>query len=565
MKTKEFTRKKFRGGVKQKILLPIMAISLIVCAGLGIIMGIRMSHVSQDLAAQQALAAARFTAKSVPYTDLIGFQPGEENSERYQTVVKALDRARREAGALFAYTLTTDGRNVYYSAEAAQEEAIGSSFEESYETLKPAFLGEEILDSTIYHTEDGVLISCYVPIFDDDGNVVCILGCDYNAADIALKSKMSTIIVILCTVVGLILLAAVSIFNLNRVLRPLQGVTEIAAKLRDCDLSPTEDVVHSNDEIGELAETFVMVSDGLREMIHDIRYQLNEMSHGNYCVKSNCPDRYQGACAEILVALRGIRQELNDTIGQIVDSTAQVNNNTMQISAGAQRLRTENADESSAVEEIAFSIENIAHEVSSTAESAQEAVKLSQEASDHVKESDRYMQEFRVAMEEINEKSEQIGKIIQIIDIIAFQTNLLALNAAVEASRAGEAGKGFSVVAEEVRALARKSAEAAKDTGELIAGTTQAIHGSLSLAAKTEGALQKVADRAVRVEEKVREISAACDRQASSTEQINQHISQIKAVVQENDALAEETATTCRELSEQTQAMDMLMKRFRVE
>ena len=556
---------KRKTGVKRKILLPVLAVNLIVCLGLGIALGARMSAVSKEMAAQQALAAARFTAKSVDMEVILGLQPGDESGEVYQAAAEALEQARIEAGVMFAYTLTTDGKNVYYGVEAAQEEPIGSVFEESYESLKTAFDGEDILDTTLYYTEDGVLISCYVPLFDEEGNVVSILGCDYDAQEIANKNRTNTSIVCGCIVVGLILMVVVSTGVLNSVLRPLKGATMIAGKIRDCDLSKTEGIAHSGDEIGELTESFEVVADGLREIIRDISYQLDEMSRGNYCVESNCAHRYQGDYAEILRALRGIREKLNNTIGQIAVATSQVNDGTAQIAVGAQKLSIDNTEQASSVEEISDSIESIAGEVNATAQSAQEAVQLSREAGVRVEESNRYMKEFEAAMDEISRKSAQIGGIIQTIDNIAFQTNLLALNAAVEAARAGEAGKGFSVVADEVRVLAQKSAEAAKSTGELIESTTQAIEEGLKLAEKTEAALLKVAESTVRAEEKVQEISKACDRQARSTEQINRHISQITAVVHENSALAEETAATCEELSAQTQSMDALMKRFKVE
>ena len=553
-----------RVSVKWKILIPVLIVNIIVCATLGMILGNRMSNTTAELAAQQALIAARFTANAVNIDDLRTLQPGDEDSERYLSAIEMLDEARAEAGVLFAYTLTTDGENVYYGLEAAMEEPIGSAFEESYEFLADAFNGKEILDPTIYYTEDGILISCYVPLFDAEGNVISIMGCDYDAAEIANKTRTNTMLVVTCTVLGIIFLAIASVIAISRVLRPMEGATKVAAKMRDCDLSNTEDLTYSNDEIGDLAKTFAAVADGLREIINDIRYQLGEMRNGNYCVESRCPERYIGDYSEILAAMTSIRVGLNDALQQIGLAVSQVNDGTMQIAEGAQKLSIDTSNQTSSVAEISDAIQNIAEAINETARGASEAVAMSRESAANVEESNRCMQEFTVAMQEIDEKSKQISAIIQTIDSIAFQTNILALNAAVEAARAGEAGKGFSVVADEVRMLAQKSAAAAADTGGLIDGTTSAINHSLALARRTEEALKKVAGSTVQTEELIREISEACNREAEATEQINDNINQITSVVQANSALSEETAATCEELSAQTQSMNMLMKRFRL-
>lgn len=550
--------------IKWKLLIPVLIINIIVCVSLGAVLGSRMSETTADLAAKQALIAARVTSKAINVDEIMTLQTGDENTELYVNASRALDKAREEAGVLYAYTLTTDGKDVFYGLDASMEEPIGSLFEETYEILETAFQGNEILDSTIYYTEDGILISCYVPLYDSNGNVVCIMGCDYDAEEISNKERTNLMLVVSCTVLGIIFLVFASFFAISRVLRPLEGATRIAAKMRDCDLSSTDDIVYSNDEIGELARTFSSVADSLREIIDDIRYQLSEMRNGNYVVESRCPEHYAGDYTEILDAMTSIRKGLNDTLRQIGLAVSQVNDGTIQIAEGAQKLSIDTSEQTTSVAEISDAIQDIAEAINATARGAGEAVALSREASAHVEESNRCMKEFAAAMSEIDDKSKQISAIIQTIDSIAFQTNILALNAAVEAARAGEAGKGFSVVADEVRMLAQKSATAAAGTGELIEGTTRAIEHSLALARRTEAALEKVADSTVVTEARIREISEACSREAENTEHINENINQITGVVQENSALSEETAATCQELSAQTQAMDMLMKRFKL-
>ena len=553
-----------RISIKWKILTPVLIVNIIVCATLGIILGARMSNTTTDLAAQQALIAARITAKSVNPDEIIKLNPGDDHSALYVKEAAALEAARIEAGMIYAYTLTTDGNQVYYGVEAAMDEPIGSVFEESYEDLADAFAGKEILDPTIYYTEDGVLISCYVPLYDSNGHVVSILGCDYDAETIADKARMNTLLVIVCTFFGIIFVAIASILAISRVLRPLKEAEEIAEKIRVCDLSFEGKTVYSNDEIGALAHAFRTVSDNLREIINDIRYQLGEMRDGNYCVESRCPENYVGDYTEIQGALVGIRDGLNDALQQIGVAVSQVNDGTMQIAEGAQKLSIDTSNQTASVTEISDAIRNIADAINATACGAGEAVAVSRESAVYVDESNRCMKEFAAAMQDIDDKSKKINTIIQTIDSIAFQTNILALNAAVEAARAGEAGKGFAVVADEVRMLAQKSAAAAANTGELIIGTTDAIEQSLELARRTERALEKVAGSAVKTEELIREISDACNREAEATDLINGNVNQITDVVQANSALSEETAATCQELSAQTQSMHLLMKRFRL-
>ena len=550
--------------IKWKILTPVMIVAVLVCATLGIVLGARMSNTTTELAAQQALIAARFTAGSVDVSALMTVEAGDDATAEYQEMAQRLERTRIEAGARYAYALVTDGEDVYYRLEAAQEEPIGTLFEEDLEFLLDAFNGNEILDPTIYQTDDGALISCYVPLYDDTGAVVAILGCDYDAQEISNMDLTNRILVIVSILLSVIFIAVATLVSMSRILRPMESASLIAQKMQNCDLSETDNVVVSNDEIGMMSCAFSSVADNLREIIRDIRYQLGEMRNGNYRVESRCPEHYQGDFAEILEALDGIREGLNDTMQQIGVAISQVNDGTVQIAAGAQKLSIDTSEQTSSVSEISDAIQSIAEEIAATAEGAQKTVEMSVESSVHVETSNRCMQEFAAAMKEIDDRSRQISTIIQAIDSIAFQTNILALNAAVEAARAGEAGKGFAVVADEVRMLAQKSAAAAKDTNDLIEGTTKAIARGMELAGQTEEALEKVSGSVVRTEQMIREISDACEREVRGTEQINHNIMQINDVVQANSALSEETAATCEELSAQTQSMNSLMKRFKL-
>lgn len=241
------------------------------------------------------------------------------------------------------------------------------------------------------------------------------------------------------------------------------------------------------------------------------------------------------------------------------DGSDQVASASGEVSAASQSLAEGASEQASALEETSASMEELSSMTSQNADNANQANSLMTETSLVVNEANGAMQELTEAIREIAKGSEDMAKIIKTIDEIAFQTNLLALNAAVEAARAGEAGAGFAVVADEVRSLALRSAEAAKNTANLIDESIKRIKNGSEIVLKSNDAFDRVLKGAKKVGGLVGEIAAASNEQAQGISQISKAVAEMDTVVQQNASTAEESAAASEELNAQAMQMKELV------
>ena len=256
------------------------------------------------------------------------------------------------------------------------------------------------------------------------------------------------------------------------------------------------------------------------------------------------------------VLIRGITRVLRTVSNQLSDSSAQVAAASGQVSSASQTLAEGASEQAASLEETSASLEEISSMTKRNAESARQANGLANQTRTAAETGATDVTAMNEAMTAIKVSSDNIAKIIKTIDEIAFQTNILALNAAVEAARAGEAGAGFAVVAEEVRALAQRSAQAARETAEKIEDAIQKSQHGVEISGKVATSLQEIVAKARQVDSLVAEISQASQEQSQGIGQVLGAVTQMDKVTQSNAAMAEESASASEELTSQARSLD---------
>ncbi|MBA4393617.1 MAG: chemotaxis protein [Desulfobacca sp.] len=252
---------------------------------------------------------------------------------------------------------------------------------------------------------------------------------------------------------------------------------------------------------------------------------------------------------------RSITRPINQVVEGLLDSADQVSAASSQVSSASQSLAEAASAQAAGIEETSASMEEMSSMTKHNADNSNQANIMMKNTSTVLDEANRSMAELAESMQEISLAGEETAKIIKTIDEIAFQTNLLALNASVEAARAGEAGAGFAVVANEVRSLAMRAAEAAKDTTNLVEGTVQKIKIGSQIVTKTKASFIEAADSTKKVGGLVEEITAASNEQAQGIKQINTAITEMDRLIQSNAASAEESASASEEMNAQADTM----------
>jgi methyl-accepting chemotaxis protein len=515
----------FTKSIKTQMIFPILIFSILI--------GLILIFVITPRQYQQSVGIMKENSKSLINAVIFGVGVGLEFEDK-RSVEEALEGVRRLPN--LSYIMVLDGsKELFYK----YGEEKGTGVDKKNEVTKT--------DSFI--TNDSLNITA--PIFSSNdkqiGSLLMGLKMD-SLLTLKKKNQMQGLgISIAIFLVGLI----ISLLIASNVSTPINKIIHMIQEINNGNLSFRLNM-KKGDEMGMMASA---MDDFATTLEGEILAAFKSLAKGEFTFEAG------GIIKEPLrqanLNLNQVMSQLNSAADQMNAGAAQVNNASQSLSQGA-------TEQASALEEISSSLTGLGGQTKTNAANANQANQLSNQAKIAAENGNKQMQEMVAAMGEINDSSQNISKIIKVIDEIAFQTNLLALNAAVEAARAGKHGKGFAVVAEEVRNLASRSANAAKETAQLIEGSVVKVSSGSEIANLTAKALDEIVNNVSETALLINDIAESSNMQAQGISHVNRGLTQIDQVTQQNTANAEESAAAAEELSSQANELLAMLRQFKL-
>jgi methyl-accepting chemotaxis protein len=454
--------------------------------------------------------------------------------------------------------------------------------------------GPSVLPLTEWQTRDGIAFG----LLNDVGRVTLrevgiLAGSQASAAQRLLMLSIGTLVAALGLTLGGYLIAA------RRISAPISAMTDAMRRLAAHDLSAETPGIGRGDEIGGMAAAVQVFKDNMirtdalerqqaeareRRVVEDQRVRgeaeaaaaagaatlvvgsiglgLERLAAGDltFRLDTALPGSYEILRANLNAAL----EELHQLVRSIVANTSAIRSGTDEITRASDDLSRRTEQQAASLEETAAALDQITATVRRTAEGATQAREVVSRTRVDAERSGEVVRQAVAAMDGIERSSQQIGEIIGVIDEIAFQTNLLALNAGIEAARAGDSGRGFAVVASEVRALAQRSAQAAKEIKTLISTSTRQVGVGVKLVGETGQALDRIVAQVGEITVVVSEIAGSAQEQATGLQEVNTAINQMDQVTQQNAAMVEQSTAASHALAQETADLARLTERFQI-
>ncbi|MEM8654032.1 MAG: methyl-accepting chemotaxis protein [Pseudomonadota bacterium] len=338
-------------------------------------------------------------------------------------------------------------------------------------------------------------------------------------------------------------------------------VHDEAGALERCILIGT-DVTVAEQEVRSAREAQARLAHEQTSVVKALGQGLRHLSEGDLTVElvEPFPDDYEKLRQDFNRALVGLRNAMT-AVTQNVES---IRSETTEITSAADDLSRRTERQAATLEETAAALDELTSSVRSAAEGADAASKMSEDARHNAEQGGDVARQAVMAMDGIKASSQEISKITSMIDDIAFQTNLLALNAGVEAARAGEAGRGFAVVATEVRALAQRSSDAAREINTLISTSSEQVQDGVELVDRTGAALSAIVSSVADISTRVAEIASSARQQSAGLNEINSAVNELDQVTQQNAAMFEETTAASHALMGEADALADAVTRFKI-